>query len=479
VLQPGVNCWRVERATRAAVIVDADEYFRLARAAMLQAQKRVMLIGWDFDARIDLDRRSPSGDSPTSVGKFIYWLAEHKPQLEIYVLRWDVGALKTLLHGSTLLTVFKWMRHARIHVRLDSSHPATASHHQKIVVLDDRFAFCGGIDMTADRWDTREHRDADPQRRRPNGEPHGPWHDATTAVEGPVAEALGELARERWTRAGGDALTPVTSGADCWPKELRAQFTDVQVAIARSAPEYDDRPAVLEIERLYLDLVARAKRFIYIENQYFASRRIALAVAARLDEVDGPEVVVINPFSAKGWLEPLVMDTARARLFQALHRRDRDRRFRIYHPYTAEGTPIYVHAKIMIVDDEALRIGSSNLNSRSMRLDTECDVLVSTTSPPNASLGPAIRSQRDELLAEHLGVDAATVSAKIEECDSLIQAIEALRGDTHRLRPYTTPDLSEVEKWLATNNPLEPDETDEPFEPLSRPRSLLRLSKRT
>ncbi len=476
-LEPGVNCWRIERATRASVIVDADDYFRLARAAMLQARKRIMLIGWDFDTRIDLDRRATSRDGPTQIGDFIYWLVERSPELEVYLLRWDLGALLTVFRGPTIFTVFKWMRHPRIHLKLDSAHPPTASHHQKIVVLDDGFAFCGGIDMTEDRWDTRAHRDDDPDRHKPNGKPSAPWHDATTALEGPVARALGELARERWARAGGATLEPVSAGSECWPAQLPAQFRNVDVAIARSAPEIDDRPAVVEIERLYLDLIASAERYIYFENQYFASRLIARALATRLAEDEGPEVVVINPREAKGWLEPLAMDTTRARLYEAVRRYDRHDRFRIYHPLNDRGNPVYVHAKIMIVDDLALRVGSSNLNARSMRLDTECDVLVSTTLGANASCDSTIKEFRDGLLSEHLGVDAKAIAAEMDRRGSLLAAIEELRGGVKTLQPYETPDLSAVEEWLAENDVLGPDEPEEPFEPLATRRLFRRRNR--
>jgi phosphatidylserine/phosphatidylglycerophosphate/cardiolipin synthase-like enzyme len=460
------------------VIVDADDYFRLARAAMCKARKRIMLIGWDFDARIDLDRRSDGHEGPTTIGDFVYWLVEQNPELEVYLLRWDLGAVNTLFRGTTIWTVFKWMRHPRIQVKLDGAHPPTASHHQKIVVLDDGLAFCGGIDMTEERWDTRGHIDEDPYRREMNGDLAGPWHDATTALEGPIAAALGALARDRWERAGGGHLSAVSVDSSCWPDALAAQFHNVDIAVARTAPKHADRPAVLEIERLYLDLIARAERFIYIENQYFASHLIARALAARLAEERGPEIVVVNPREAKGWLEPLFMDTTRARLHEALRHRDRYDRFRIYYPVTEGGAPIYVHAKIMIVDDLALRVGSSNLNSRSMRLDTECDVVIAATLAPNASCGETICTFRDNLLAEHLGVGADAVGKKIAERGSLVAAIEELRGRPRTLRRYETPDLSAVEEWLAEHDILAPTDDDEPFEPLVKRKLLPRLKLR-
>ena len=465
-LVPGNNCWRIERATRASVIVDADDYFAVAREVMTKAKHRIMLVGWDFDARIKLGDNTRDG-GPETVGEFIYWLVERTPGLEVFLLRWDVGALKALTRGSTILTVVKWMRHPRIHTKLDSSHPAGASHHQKIVSIDDCFAFCGGIDVTGARWDTRGHLDDDPGRLLPNGKPYEPWHDATSALQGPVAAALGELCRERWERAGCDPIEPVAGITDCWPDSLPVDFEDVGVAVARAEPEMDDRPASLEIERLYLDQIAQAKRFIYAESQYFASRRIAEAVARRLDEADGPEIVVINPLTANGWLEPLAMDTARARLVEALRRRDKHGRFHIYHPFTDGGTAIYVHAKIMIVDEDVLRVGSSNMNNRSMRLDTECDITVDGRQGDNADRIGRIRVIRDGLRAEHLGIEVQLVAETIDATGSLIATIEKLRGQKGRLRPYEIPDLSAVEEWLADNEVLDPESPDEMFESLT------------
>jgi phosphatidylserine/phosphatidylglycerophosphate/cardiolipin synthase-like enzyme len=475
-LEAGTNCWRTETAEAASVIIDAEDYFRFARSAMLKARKRIMLIGWDFDARIDLGESAEAAGAPAKVGDFIYWLVERNPELEVYLLRWDMGALKTLFRGSTVLTVLQWMRHKRIHTRLDGHHPPGASHHQKIVVIDDCFAFCGGIDMTGDRWDTRAHRDDDPGRRQPNGKPYKPWHDATTALMGPVASALGDHARERWKMAGGGVLAPVPGVSDCWPDELKVQFEHASVAIARTRPKMDDEAEILEVERLYLDQIASAKRFIYAESQYFASRKIAEAIARRLDEADGPEIILINPEVAQGWLEPLAMDTARARLFEALRSRDVHKRFRIYHPYTKNGAPIYVHAKILIIDERVIRVGSSNLNNRSMRLDTECDVAIDTRLEANAAFEPIIAGLRDGMIAEHLGVEHEIVSQHVGKHGSLIATIEALRGEGKTLRPYETPNLSEVAAWLADNEVLDPEGPDEMFEALSQRGLFRRLS---
>ena len=452
--------WRTARATRMSVIVDAATYFSNARLAMLQAKRRIMLIGWDFDARIELVSGGRLPDEPADVGGLIYWLVDRNPELEIFLLRWDVGALKTLLRGSNIGTIAKWMRHPRIHTKLDGFHPTGASHHQKIVVIDDCLAFCGGIDMTSERWDTREHLDVEPGRKDPKGKAYGPWHDATTALQGPVAAALGELSRDRWARAGGDPLDPVPPQTDCWPEDLHPDFHDVEVGIATTQPEMPECPEVREIEALFVAQIAAAKHSIYAESQYFASRRIAEAIAARLADPHCPEIVVINPLTAQGWLEPVAMDTARARLVAALRQRDTHDRLRIYHPFTAQGAPIYVHAKVMIIDGKTLRIGSANMNNRSLGLDTECDVTIDVGEEGAA----AIRLIRDGLIAEHLGVPVEQIASEIEARGSIIATIEALRGNGRSLRPYEIPDLSSVEKWLADNEVLDPESPSEMFE---------------
>ncbi|WP_088183466.1 phospholipase D-like domain-containing protein [Sphingobium sp. Z007] len=475
--QPGDDCWRIARAERASVIIDADNYFRNARAAMMKAQRRIMLIGWDFDAAISLIREDEVDDgAPAVIGDFISWLVDRTPTLEIFLLRWDVGAMKSMVRPTNLFTTLKWMAHPRVTVKLDGHHPPAASHHQKIVVIDDCFAFCGGIDMTGDRWDTRHHRDEEPGRHHPDGSPYGPWHDATTALSGPIAAALGDHARNRWTGAGGDPLEPIEGAQDCWPDKLPVQFEGVDIAIARSAPKMDDQDELIEIERLYLNQIAAAKRHIYAESQYFASRRIAEAIVKRLAEADGPDIVIVNPEQADGWLEQQAMDTARARLYEALKGRDPHGRFRIYHPFTQRGAPIYVHAKVLIVDDRLIRVGSSNMNNRSMRLDTECDICIDTQLPGNDGRQATILAIRDDLIAEHLDLPAQRVSAVIAE-RGLVAGIEELRQKPGRtLRPYVTPDLNDVQAWLADHEVLDPEGPEEMFEAVSE-RGLFRRMK--
>jgi phosphatidylserine/phosphatidylglycerophosphate/cardiolipin synthase-like enzyme len=477
-LVPGHNCWRIEQADQVRLIVDAADYFALVRQAMMAAEKRIMLIGWDFDARVRIGpHKDPSG-APATIGRFVLWLARHKPELQVYLLRWDVGALKALFRGTTPFTVARWAMHKRIHVKLDGAHPFGSSHHQKIAVIDDCLAFCGGIDITNHRWDTREHLDDDPRRVEPFHGAYMPWHDATMALNGPAARALEELARERWRCAGGAMLPALERAEKLWLDDVEPHFTDVEVGIARTCPAYGDTPATHEIEALYLDMIARAKRTVYIEGQYFASGLIAEAVVRRLQEPDGPEFVLVTPQQAHGWLEQVAMDTARSRLFEAVKHYDAEGRFRIYMPFTAAGKPIYVHAKIMVVDDQMFRVGSSNLNNRSMRLDTECDVVLDAARPGQGHIAGQILALRDDLVAEHLGLEPAEVTEAVAKAGSLIKAIEQLRGGGRSLHIYEPPPLSQAGTFLAETEMLDPDGPERTFEPLTGRRRLFRRLRR-
>jgi phospholipase D1/2 len=472
-LRPGETCWRLERADRLAVIVDAADYFATVRAALQAARHSVLLIGWDFDTRIKLDHAADGSNVPNTLGKFLNWLAKDRPALRIHVLRWDLGTLNALARGTTPLVILDWMITGRINFKLDGAHPVGAAHHQKIIVIDDALAFCGGIDMTGDRWDTRRHLDDHPERVRPTTRRrYGPWHDASMAVDGDAARALGDLARERWKKATGEDLDRPPPLPSAWPDGLDPTFRDVEVAISRTLPEDEDQKGAHEIEALYLAAIGAAERTIYIESQYFASRRIAEAMASRLREARPPEIVVVNPESADGWLQEEVMGSARVRLLRLIRAADHAQRFRLYTPVTAGRQPIYVHAKIMVVDDRFLKVGSSNLNNRSLGFDTECDL--SLEARPGAAgaraLAQSITAVRDDLVAEHLGVSITDLEQAIARAEgSLISAIEALRSTGRSLVPFDPPELNQIEESvLADNQLLDPERPSSRWHSLGR-----------
>ncbi|MCJ2183053.1 phospholipase D-like domain-containing protein [Novosphingobium sp. 1949] len=474
-------------ARRAHVVVDADAYFKLIREAMEDARQRIFLIGWDFDSRILLSdgrrwwQRGRKRRFPARLGSFIAWLVDHHAPLEVLLLKWNFSLFKSLFRGTMLVDLVRWAWRDRIDFKFDAAHPIGCSHHQKIVVIDDVFAVCGGIDMTSDRWDTPAHLPRDTRRRKPTGGLYGPWHDITMMLEGEAAAALGDLGRERWEVAGGRAIAPCApQETSPWPERLKAEFADVELGIARTRAAYGDCPQVSEIEALFVEQIARAKRFIYAETQYFASRVIAEAICERLLEDDPPEIVIINPLSADGWLEQIAMDTARVNLLEVVEAADHAGRFHIYHPLAADDTPIYVHAKLTIVDDAIVRIGSANMNNRSMGLDSECDVFIDTARPVNAGrpeLTQTIENLRIRLLGEHCGLSEDDVRERLGRHGSMAAMIEArLTEKGHhgkRLERLPLKHLSDAERAIGASAVLDPERPGEMFEPIER-RGLFR-----
>lgn len=463
ILVPNETCWRIEPADNLACIVDAADYFHHAKSAMLQAEKRIMLVGWDFDTRIKLEPREQTLDGPNRLGKFLRWLVDEKPELEILVLKWNIGAFAAIGRGMTPVFVSNWLTNDRLRFEMDGAHPVGAAHHQKIIVIDDSLAFCGGIDMTVDRWDTSDHADRNRYRTTPNRRSYGPWHDATTAVDGRAAKAIGDVARSRWKSATGEDLEPIRNTTTPWPVNLEPTLRVVDVAVARTLPELEDRAEVREIEALYLAAIAGAEKTLYIESQYLASRTLAEAIARRLGEENGPDIVLVIPRNADGWLEQKAMDGARHKLLHMLWKADIHDRFGVFHPVTAEGAPIYVHAKVLVMDDRLLRIGSSNLNNRSMGFDTECDIAVESDDVGNVEMRASIIGLRRRLLSEHLDVDEATVDEALSE-HSFLSAVRALASENGRsLREFDRATVDGEDNVLAENALMDPERTPPSF----------------
>jgi phosphatidylserine/phosphatidylglycerophosphate/cardiolipin synthase-like enzyme len=460
-LIPGETCWRVERADQFAYIVDGADYFRHCKAAMLRARHRITLIGWDFDTRLAFERTDKTLPGPNQLGAFLYWMLWKRPALEIYLLKSNLhllSAFDDIWYGITPVSLLNRVSSKRIHFAVDGAHPIGSVHHQKVAVVDDAVAFCGGIDLTLDRWDTPEHVN-DSWFRRALGRSYGPRHEVAAAVDGAAARALGELGRTRWRTATGKSLEPVDARHTAWPSGLEPALRDIDVAIARTLPELTERSEVREVEALNLAAIAAARQTIYLENQYLASRKLADALAARLREPDGPEVVIVMPRNSESRLEEQSMDSARYRLLQILWAADDHQRLGVYWPVTDGGTPIYVHSKVLVIDDRLLRIGSSNLNNRSMGFDSECDLAVE--ADPNTSEREDVREQitsvRNTLVCEHLGVSGEDLAGAMHQHASFLQAVEALRGQGRTLQRFTKGTVADEASLLAENDLMDPD----------------------
>jgi phospholipase D1/2 len=277
-------------------------------------------------------------------------------------------------------------------------------------------------------------------------------------VDGDAARALGDLARMRWRRATGKLVRPPPPGATPWPATVEPDFTNVKIAIARTEPAREDEDGVREIEALNIAALASARRFVYIENQHFASRIIYEAIRALLQKPDGPEIVVVNPDKCPGWVEEYVMGEARTQIINQLHRADRWNRFRIYTPHCADGTPIYVHSKCLVIDEHFLRVGSSNFNNRSMGFDKECDLAIAA-EPADQAVRSRIATIRDRLLAEHLGVSPEQLRVTVAASRSWLRAIEQLCQDGRRtLRPIPFDETQDPAP--VTDSILDPEHSD-------------------
>ena len=439
---PGVNCWRVARARRAAFLIDGQRYFDALASALEDARRSVFILGWDVHSRV---RLRPEAEDPLELGELVDRLVQRRPQLRVHILDWDYSLLLSPARELMPWVRLDWRTRDRIAFRLDGRHPVGACHHQKLVIVDDALAFVGGIDLTAGRWDTSAHLADDPRRVNPWGSPYPPFHDVQLVVDGEAAQALAALARERWRRATGaasDAPVAVRGGTPRapWPESVTPQLEDVEVAIARTEPAYAGRSEIREVERLYADAIGSARRSIYIESQYLSSRSIGDALCASLAAPDGPEIAVVTTRECTGWVEHGTMGLLRHRLVRRLRAADRHGRFRLYYPrLPGDAARLNVHSKLMIVDDELARIGSANLSNRSMGLDTECDVQIEARG--DAVAASAIRGLRERLLAEHLGTSRARVAHTLAESGgSLLTCIERLAGGDRSLVPLA-PEL--------------------------------------
>ena len=206
------------------------------------------------------------------------------------------------------------------------------------------------------------------------------------------------------------------------------------------------------------------------------------AIAARLREPDGPEVVLVSRRNASGWLEQNTMYVQRARLLRRL--RDLDARGRLHAYFPAQAglgdKCIDLHSKLMLVDERLLRVGSANLNNRSFGLDTECDLVIEATEP---RIGRTFAALRCRLLAEHLGAEADEVAATLERSGSLAATIEALRGEGRTLTPIPQdldPELDAAVPdgpLIDPERPVDPDQlVDEIVPREQRPRAGLRIA---
>ena len=464
ILVPGRNCLGIFDVDACGLLIDARDYYRAFAAAARNAKRFILITGWQFDSEVRLLREKDVKDDPVageSLMKFFNDLCAKNPALEIFILAWDYSVLFALEREWFQTWVFNRKANERIHFRYDSSHASGASHHQKFIVIDGIIGFAGGMDICAERWDDRRHRFSNPGRKENKAEQFGPYHDIQAFISGPAAGVLTELFIERWEDSGGGSIAlQVVSDYRCFGMKRALPVASRRAGISRTRAKtvVPLRDGVREIRSLFLDAIASADALIYMENQYFSSQAVFRALTDRMRQTERPrlEIVMIFPRKPTAFIEELSMGIAQSKIFKALIETAAHYGHSLGIYYTAvqgpKGRPaadVYIHSKLLIIDDRFLTVGSANTTNRSMGLDTELNIAWEASTTNNNSLAGSIRRIRKDLLAEHTGLRWLRS-----------RRLDRVRGIVSFLDRYATSEKSRLRhlhvesgKWLADLSP--------------------------
>lgn len=480
ILRDGDTCWRTNRADALAFLVDGADYFAAVKTSMLGARRSIWLLAWTFDAltRMQPDKVERSGSPETAdrLGLLLRRISALNPGLDVRILCWDIPPAISASQGFAVQRAAAFFKGSRVQYRLDKSLPNSACHHQKVLIIDGRLAFVSGGDLSTDRWDTCDHDDVDPRRRLPNLRRYPARHDVATVMEGPIAQDCGQLFADRWERSGGGRLevpAPDYSEESPWPRGVTPDLIGETVGLARTEPNWKSHSLVRENLRLHLATIAAARRTLYIENQYLTAPTIVQALCRRLAEPDGPEIISIGPESSPSFFDRMTMDSARVAAIEALGRADVHGRFTAYTPRTTAGEPIIVHSKVTIADDIFLRIGSANLNNRSLGLDTECDMAIEADpGEAGAETRVTIATFRNLMIGHYIGRSLLQVEAAMEQAGSLAGAIALLDPGHRRLRRVGPRPLGPIETFISAWSLGDPTAPRDAWRPWARRRCL-------
>ncbi|HVK61738.1 MAG TPA: phospholipase D-like domain-containing protein [Bdellovibrionales bacterium] len=447
--KPGINCWKRPALANGSLLIDGHAYYRDLRATLMHAEKRVFIQGWDFCTEVELP-----ADDGTSVrlSDLLLNLVERKPDLEIKILIWDSRPYYQRFREPQEQARER-LSHPRIRIVFDACLPTFASFHQKLVVIDSNIAFIGGIDLTANRLDDIHHRPKNSVNEMKYG-PFRPIHDVQLRLTGPLAQDLAELARENWLRATGVHLDAVRPNLN---SPLKSEFKKTPVVISRTRARWRSWSEVREIESLFIDLIRSARDSIYIECQYLSSRTIADALAKKLAQKRGPEVVIITGRDHQGWWEKRTLGVLRNRQIAKLHVNDHYGRLGVYYPSLPDcEADIHVHSKLIFVDRRYVCIGSANLTNRSLGLDSECCVTFDFETNSSESVPTAWCAT---LLGEHLGREAQEVQDELKRTRSILKTIESYRRDENQERmlcEFMPEEEDRYARWLLNKKWADP-----------------------
>lgn len=468
IIDPSRNAWHVDDATRAGLLIDGRAYYKAFYEAARRARRSILIAGWQFDSGVRLvrgdDVPSDTADGPAvQLLPFLNGLCDANPNLRIDLLAWDFSVVYALERELWQKIIFDWQTNARMRFRFDSQCPIGGSHHQKFAVIDDALAFVGGTDLCEHRWDDREHVARNPLRVNPDGTSYNPYHEVQTYVAGPAARRMTELFAQRWLSSGGSAVAEHTPSAEPapWLADLPTApsvvFPPGPAAFSRTRPKCDDPvlaedasrteesvPARLEIKTLLEDAIGAAESLIYIETQYLTSRALLRALLARLTDTARSklEIVLLLPQHPEDTKEQIAVGVAQSKLLEQLSAvaKENGHAFGLYNVVSVadngEELYEYIHAKLMIVDDRFITVGSANMTNRSMGLDTELNVAWEADTLAS-DLGRRIARARVTLLAEHVGATDLAEIEKLVAHKGLVAYLESLStAKSTRLRHH-------------------------------------------
>ncbi|HEX2966626.1 MAG TPA: phospholipase D-like domain-containing protein [Syntrophorhabdaceae bacterium] len=459
ILQPGVNCSGLFQADSGGILIDGRSYYRSFYELAKKAERYILITGWQFDRNVHLLRGDDIQDTAAEV-RFIPFLNElclMKQELEIYILAWDYSMIFALEREWLQELVMNWVTCDRLHFRFDNSSAVGGSHHQKFAVIDGVFAFAGGMDICAGRWDDSRHLAENSDRKDDNGRLYAPYHELQAYLSGPVVKVMVDLFKNRWHESGGGNLQIEETGSDR-QLSITGDFTlpSTFVALSETRPQtlIPFRHSVREIENLYRKAIMSAERFIYLENQYFSSRVIYNTFADRMESSRKPplQIVMILPIKPGALLEEITMGLAQARVLNSLKNiaLRKGHSLGIYYTVATSDDieiPTYIHSKLLIVDDCFLTVGSANTTNRSMGLDSELNVSWETGGGNQTILGESIKNVRLGLLAEHMGIEHQNRLS--ENSDRVVDYLEqVVRDKMCRLRHHTTNGSIGNAEWL-------------------------------
>jgi len=412
------------------VLNDAAAFFAALRQTLLEAQEQVYIIGWDIHSATRLVGASGRADDglPEQLGPLLRALIRRRPTLRIDILVWDFVSFYASERERNSATKFTAETSGHVRFCLDCTLPFGSAQHQKMVCIDGSLAFVGGLDLTIRRWDTSDHRAEHPLRCDPEGKPYPPFHDVQCMVDGDAAAWLFDLAEERWRASGQQAHHRRRLGNMRWPANVPVEAEHLPVGIARTEVVCPAGSTIKEVERSLTAAIRSATSFVYIENQFTSATKIARELAQQMLRVPSLRVLVVTPKLHSSWLESQAMQNGRGAFIDCFSEAGVADRIRFVYPVSrsedAEAA-VMVHSKLMIVDNRILRVGSANLNNRSMGADSECDLIFEAASDQHRNF---IASVRRRLIAHFCGLDELTITQNEDRLFALLDDVAGTDG---------------------------------------------------